>query len=166
MTDHGGSGWARPKISICLPVHTLTTACRGAIGAAGRRRQVPATGGVAVVARAAADPSAWVEADPAKAAGATTSMKARAKRSRRAADLPREDVPTGALLLGASREEICEPCTGLPTLRSYGTMLAREPIGAIGAGPVSLAGNPHRRTGPSGRADEALGEQFGTDDLI
>jgi len=54
----------------------------GAIGAGGRRRQVPAAGGIAVDARAAADSSAWLGEDPAKAAGMTTKKKARTNRDK------------------------------------------------------------------------------------
>src|SRR5712692_1350176 len=78
----------RPKTSICLPVQTLLRPSPTTIGAAGRRRQAPATGGA--VALATDRPAAGLGPDSATAAaGATTRMKARAKRNRRAVDFPR-----------------------------------------------------------------------------
>src|SRR5438128_4488189 len=99
----------RPKTSICLPVQTLLRPSPTTIGAAGRRRQAPATGGA--VALATDRPAAGLGPDSARAAaGATTRMKARAKRNRRAGELPREGARIRGPVPRACRRQMKTPC--------------------------------------------------------
>ena len=96
----------RPKTSILVPVHTLRGRPSATIGAGGRPRQIPATGGaVGRLALATDRPADSLDPDPAwAAAGTTMRTRASAKRNPRPRDLRDECAHTDRPVQEVGRE--------------------------------------------------------------